>query len=131
MQRIDWVLSNPVDIFVLELGGNDGLRGTDPDLTYQNLAEMIDRVEARHPEATIILAGMEAPPNMGAEYTSKFRQVYTRLAREKDIERIPFLLANVGGIPELNLPDGIHPNATGQKIVAENVWTVLRTVLNR
>ena len=125
LQRIDWILSNPVNIFVLELGGNDGLRGTDPDLTRKNLAEMIDRVRAAHPEADIVLAGMEAPPNLGADYTDRFRAVYRELAREKDVHLIPFLLQDVGGIARLNLPDGIHPNVEGQQIVAENVWAVL------
>jgi acyl-CoA thioesterase-1 len=129
-ERVDWVLQQSVDIFVLELGGNDGLRGFDPEVTYQNLQAIIDKVKAKAPEARIILAGMEAPPNMGQEYTQAFRQVYVRLAAENDLALIPFLLKDVGGIPELNLPDGIHPNQEGQKIVAENVWEVLQPLLD-
>ena len=129
LQRIDWVLSNPVDIFVLELGGNDGLRGTDPDLTHRNLGEMIDRVRSAHPDARIVLAGMEAPPNLGADYTERFRSVYRRLAREKEVHLIPFLLEDVGGVARLNLPDGIHPNVEGQRIVADNVWDVLEPLV--
>lgn len=127
--RVDWILQQNVDIFVLELGGNDGLRGIDPQSTYRNLQAIIDKVLAKAPEAQIVLAGMEAPPNMGQGYTSAFRNVYTRLADENNLPLIPFLLEGVGGIPELNLPDGIHPNVEGQKIVAENVWEVLRPVV--
>ena len=129
LQRIDWILRDPVEIFVLELGGNDGLRGTDTDLTYRNLRAMIDRVQAQHPETTIVLAGMQAPPNMGGDYTTKFRDIYPKLADSEGVELIPFLLEDVGGIASLNLPDGIHPNAQGQRIVAENVWEVLKPLL--
>ncbi|PHN02788.1 arylesterase [Flavilitoribacter nigricans] len=128
-ERVDWVLQQSVDIFVLELGGNDGLRGFDPEVTYNNLQAIIDKVKAKAPEARIILAGMEAPPNMGQEYTQAFRGVYGRLAETNDLSLIPFLLDDVGGIPDLNLPDGIHPNREGQKIVAENVWEVLQPLL--
>lgn len=129
LQRIDWILKDPVEIFVLELGGNDGLRGTDTELTARNLREMIDRVQAKHPEATIVLAGMEAPPNMGSDYTSKFRAIYSDLAESEKVELIPFLLEDVGGIAALNLPDGIHPNVEGQRIVAENVWETLEPLV--
>lgn len=128
-ERVDWVLQQSVDIFVLELGGNDGLRGFDPEVTYENLQAIIDKVQIKAPDARIILAGMEAPPNMGQDYTTDFRTVYKRLAEENDLPLIPFLLEDVGGIPELNLPDGIHPNREGQKIVAENVWEVLQPLL--
>lgn len=128
-ERVDWILQQVVDIFVLELGGNDGLRGIDPESTYRNLQSIIDKVQAKAPETRIILAGMEAPPNMGTDYTNAFRNVYTRLAEENDLPLIPFLLEGVGGIPELNLPDGIHPNIEGQKIVADNVWKILRPVV--
>lgn len=128
-ERVDWVLQQSVDIFVLELGANDGLRGLDPDMTFENLQAIIDKVKTKAPEAQIILAGMEAPPNMGQEYTTDFRTVYKRLAEKNNLPLIPFLLKDVGGIPELNLPDGIHPNREGQKIVAENVWEVLQPLL--
>lgn len=130
-ERVDWILQQLVDVFVLELGGNDGLRGIDPESTYRNLQAIIDKVKTKAPETTIILAGMEAPPNMGEAYTTAFRSVYTRLAQENDLPLIPFLLEGVGGDPALNLPDGIHPNIEGQKIVAENVWEVLEPVVKR
>lgn len=128
-ERVDWILQQPVDVFVLELGGNDGLRGINPDATYANLQSIIDKVKAKYPNAKIILAGMEAPPNMGADFTKAFRQVFPKLAAENRLPLIPFLLDGVGGNPKLNLPDGIHPNAEGQYIVADNVWKVLQPLL--
>ncbi len=127
--RVDWVLRHPVDIFVLELGGNDGLRGIPPEETRANLQSIIDKVRAKQPEAEIILAGMEAPPNMGPEFTGAFRRLYPELAAANDVHFIPFLLQDVGGEPQLNQPDGIHPNAEGARIVADNVWKVLEQVL--
>lgn len=129
LRRVDWVLQQGVDIFVLELGGNDGLRGIDPSSTKENLQGIIDRVEARYPDATIILTGMESPPNMGEAYTSEFRSIYGELAESNDVIFLPFILEGVAGDPELNLPDGIHPTAEGHRILAENVWDVLRPVL--
>lgn len=128
-ERVDWILQQPVDVFVLELGGNDGLRGINPDATYANLQSIINKVKTKYPNANIILTGMEAPPNMGADFTKAFRQVFPRLAKENDLQLIPFLLDGVGGRPELNLPDGIHPNVQGQYIVADNVWKVLQPLL--
>lgn len=128
-ERVDWILQQPVDVFVLELGGNDGLRGINPDATYANLQSIINKVKTKYPNANIILTGMEAPPNMGADFTKAFRQVFPRLAKENDLQLIPFLLDGVGGHPELNLPDGIHPNVQGQYIVADNVWEVLQPLL--
>lgn len=128
-ERIDWVIRQKVDVFVLELGANDGLRGINPDETYKNLQSMIDKVKTKYPAVKIVLAGMLALPNMGEEFTTKFKNIYPKLAKENKIELIPFLLDKVGGYPELNLGDGIHPNVEGQKIVAENVWAVLQDVL--
>jgi acyl-CoA thioesterase-1 len=128
--RIGWVLNTKVDVFVLELGGNDGLRGISTEETYKNLGLIIDQVRAENPEVTIILAGMQIPPNMGADYTSKFQELYPKISEEKEVTLIPFLLKNVGGIAELNLPDGIHPTAEGHKLVAENVWEVLQPLLD-
>jgi acyl-CoA thioesterase-1 len=128
-ERIDWILQQPVDVFVLELGGNDGLRGINPDATYANLQSIINKVKTKYPKAHIILAGMEAPPNMGADFTKAFRQVFPKLAKENRLPLVPFLLDGVGGHPELNLPDGIHPNAEGQYIVADNIWKVLQPLL--
>lgn len=129
--RIDWVLNQPIDIFVLELGGNDGLRGIPPEETRKSLQSIIDKVEEKHPEAEIILAGMQIPPNMGPEYTAEFRRIYPELATGNDVTLLPFLLEGVGGEPELNQPDGIHPNEEGMKIVAENVWEVLKPMVER
>ncbi len=127
--RIEWVMRQPVDIFMLELGGNDGLRGIDPEQTKKNLQGIIDVVRETQPQAEIILAGMQVPPNMGQSYSEAFRKLFPELARENDIELMPFLLQDVGGEPELNQPDGIHPNAKGARIVAENVWEVLKPFL--
>lgn len=129
LRRINWMLRAPVDILVLELGGNDGLRGTPPTATKQNLQAIIDAVKAENPKVEVILAGMQIPPNLGMEYTNQFKNVFPSLASENDALLIPFLLENVGGIPELNLPDGIHPTAEGHKIVANNVWAVLEPLL--
>ena len=127
--RIDWILRQPIDVFILELGGNDGLRGIDPDASFKNLQSIIDKVKAKYPVAKIVLAGMEAPPNMGDDFTSEFRAMYPKLAKANDTALIPFLLDKVGGIPELNQPDGIHPTAKGHQIVAETIWKVLKDVL--
>lgn len=128
--RIDWVLKQQdMTIFVLELGGNDGLRGIDPKESYKNLKSIIEKVKAKNPKTKIVLAGMEAPPNMGDAFTSEFRQMYTRLAKEYDLALIPFLLDGVAGIPELNQKDGIHPTAEAQKILVENIWKVLKGIL--
>ncbi|WP_419776388.1 arylesterase [Maribacter flavus] len=129
LNRLDWVLNQEVDIFVLELGANDGLRGIPLDKSRENLQKIIDAVRQKNPETTIILAGMQIPPNMGLEYTSEFRSMFPDLAQENDILLIPFLLEGVAGEPELNLEDGIHPTAEGQKIVAGNVWDILGPVV--
>ena len=127
--RIDWVLNQKVDIFVLELGGNDGLRGISTDETRKNLQSMIDKVRSKYADCKIILAGMQIPPNMGPEYTASFKTIFPDLAEKNKVALIPFLLADVGGEPHLNQPDGIHPNEKGHKIVAENVWEVLKQFL--
>lgn len=127
--RISWLLKEPIDIFVLELGANDGLRGISTDETYKNLSTIIDTVKGKYPECKVILAGMQVPPNMGDEYSKRFKEIYLKLSKEKNVHLIPFMLENVAGIPELNLEDGIHPNEEGQKILAENVWKVLSPLL--
>ena len=129
LSRIDWLLNDPLDVLVLELGGNDGLRGFDTEVTKANLQGIIHRTRARYPEATIVLAGMQVPTNLGSTYTSAFRTLFPVLARENDTELIPFLLEDVGGIKELTLPDGIHPTAAGHRIIAETVWKTLGPVL--
>lgn len=130
LRRIDWLLRRKVDILVLELGGNDGLRGISPVTTRTNLQTIIDRTRAKYPDARIVIAGMQMPPNMGEEYNSAFRQVFPDLAKSNKTALIPFLLEGVGGKPEMNLPDQIHPNPEGHRIVADNVWKILKPLLN-
>ncbi len=128
--RIDWLLKQPLDVFVLELGGNDGLRGIPVSETRKNLQEMLDKVHARYPEAKRVLAGMQIPPNMGQQYASEFRAVYADLAKKNEgVTLIPFLLEGVGGEQKLNQADGIHPTAEGHKILAENVWIRIKDLL--
>lgn len=127
--RVGWVLNQKVDIFVLELGANDGLRGIPLSETKSNLQSIIDLVLEKNPDTKIVLAGMEIPPNMGPEYTSEFRNIFTELAEKNKLKLIPFLLQNVAGVPELNQDDGIHPTVEGHKIVAENAWLVLKDLL--
>ncbi len=129
LDRIGWVLKQPVDIFVLELGANDGLRGLRLEATQKNLQEIINQVKANSPNTKIVLAGMMVPPNMGEEYSDQFVKIYSELARKNKALLIPFLLDGVAGMPELNQADGIHPNAEGHQIVAENVWEVISTAL--
>ncbi len=130
LRRLDWLLRQPVAVLVLELGANDALRGQDLRALENNLQAIIDRTRAAHPRASIVIAGMEAPPNLGRRYTGAFRQVFVDLARENGAAMIPFLLEGVGGRPELNQADGIHPTARGHEIIADNVWQVLGPVLN-
>ncbi len=127
--RIEWVLKQKVDVFVLELGANDVLRGLDLKETEANLRTILDQVKASNPAVKIVLAGMQAPPNMGNDYTKRFASIYPKLAKDYNASLIPFLLQNVAMIPTLNLEDGKHPNAAGQYIVRENVWAVLQGVL--
>lgn len=127
--RVDWLLKQKVDVFVLELGGNDGLRGIDPAETRRNLQEIIDKVRNTYPEIKIILAGMMVPPNMGPDYGEKFQVIFPEIAEKNEVAFIPFLLEGVAGEPELNLPDGIHPTPEGHRIVTENVWKVLCKVI--
>jgi len=128
-ERIDWLLQQRVDIFVLELGGNDGLRGIPVSETIKNLQTILDRVKAKYPAAKLVLAGMQVPPNMGSKYTGEFRAAYKQLADKNHIALIPFLLEGVGGISDLNQADGIHPTAKGHRIVADNVWAILKGML--
>lgn len=127
--RIDWVIKQTPNIFLLELGANDGLRGVALTETRANLQSIIDVVHEKSPETIIILAGMELPPNMGPEYTKEFKQLFAELAQKNNLEFIPFILKNVGGIVSLNQADGIHPNVAGHKIVAHNVWEVLKPLV--
>jgi acyl-CoA thioesterase-1 len=129
LRRIDWLLSQPIRVLVLELGANDALRGQDLLAAKRNLQEIIDRTRARHPAVRVVVAGMQAPPNLGSRYTREFRELFVDLARENHAALIPFLLEGVAGVTELNQADGIHPNAAGARIVSANVWRVLEPVL--
>lgn len=129
LRRIDWVLQRKVDIMILELGGNDGLRGIDLNSTKQNLQQIIDKTRAKYPDIQIILAGMQVPPNLGIEYTREFETMYPELAQKNQLLLIPLLLDNVGGYEQYMQPDQIHPNAAGHQMVAQTIWEVLKPIL--
>jgi acyl-CoA thioesterase I len=130
LNRINWLLRRSVDVLILELGGNDGLRGIPPATTATNLQMIIDRVKEKYPQAQIVIAGMQMPPNMGEAYTTAFRNIFPTLAKNDHAALVPFLLEGVGGRPELNQADHIHPTAAGHRIVAENVWKILKPTLS-
>ncbi len=128
--RVDWILDHhQIDVFVLELGGNDALRGLKVEQSQEHLQSIIDKVKKKFPTVKIVLAGMLAPPNMGPDFTQKFKAMYPNLAAKNKTALIPFLLDGVAGDPTLNLPDGIHPNIKGHQIVMENIWKVLEPIL--
>lgn len=129
LRRIGWLLREPVAVLVLELGANDGLRGQSVEAMRGNLQAIIDSTHAARPEATVVIAGMEAPPNLGPAYTRAFRAVFPAVARANDATLIPFLLDGVAAVPSLNQADGIHPTAEGHTIVAETVWRYLEPIL--
>jgi acyl-CoA thioesterase-1 len=129
LRRLDWALEGDVRILVLALGANDGLRGLSTAEMKRNLTQIIER--ARERNILVILAGMEAPPNYGAEYAASFRQAYREIAQRERVTFIPFLLDRVAGVPELNQSDGIHPNVNGARVIAETVWSVLRPALDQ
>lgn len=128
-ERIDWLLTQHIDIFVLELGANDGLRGLSTSSTYDNLSAIVEKVKEAYPECTLVLAGMKVPPSMGQAYFADFENIFPRLAKEYDMHLIPFLLEDVAGLKELNQGDGVHPTADGQHILAKNVWSTLKPLL--
>lgn len=127
--RVGWVLRKPVAVFVLELGGNDGLRGIPIADTRRNLQAIIDTVRRLSPQAKIVLAGMQIPPNLGADYAAQFKKIYSDLAQKNKLTLIPFLLEGVGGVTKFNQRDGIHPTPEGHRLVARNVWAVLQPLL--
>jgi len=129
LRRLDWVLRRPADVVVVETGANDGLRGLPVDATRATIANVLARIRRERPDAKILLVQMEAPPNLGPEYTSAFHAMFPELAREHGVSLLPFLLEGVAGEPRLNQSDGIHPNNQGERIVAENVWRVLQPML--
>ena len=129
LRRIDWVLREPLDVLVVELGANDGLRGQDPFALSDNLTQIVRRTRTRYPDARIVLAGMEAPPTLGPLYTGMFREVFTNVATTEGTLLIPFLLDGVAGVPSLNQSDGIHPTPEGHRLLARNVWSTLGPLL--
>lgn len=129
LTRIDWMLNRKYDVFILELGGNDGLRGLPVEETRSNLRKIIERVRAKNPDTKIVVAGMMVPPNMGPDYSDEFKEVFKDVATSDNAVLIPFLLEDVGGIEKLNQPDGIHPNAEGHRIIAKNIYPVIKELL--
>jgi acyl-CoA thioesterase-1 len=129
LRRVDWVLSAGAQVLVIALGGNDGLRGIPTKQTEANLAGIIQRARAKLPGLTVIVAGMQMPASMGADFSRDFDALFSRVAAENGALLVPSLLKDVGGIEKLNQSDFIHPTAEGQRIVAENVWTILRGAL--
>ena len=129
LRRIDWTLRAPVDVFVLALGANDGLRGISPALTRANLEQIITRVRTKNPQTKIVLAGLQLPPEMGPDYTREFGEIFPALAQKTNATLLPFVLDRVGGSVELNQDDRIHPNAAGHAVIAETAWRFLRPLL--
>jgi acyl-CoA thioesterase I len=128
--RVAWIIDQqPIDVFILELGGNDALRGINPESSLKNLQIIIDKVKAKHPSVKIVLAGMEAPRNMGKTYIQAFHDMYPTLAKKNNLPLIPFILDKVGGVKEMNQADGIHPTAQGNKIIVETIWQTLKPLL--
>lgn len=129
LRRFDWLAKRRIDVLVLALGGNDALRGVEPESTRKNLQGIIEKARASNPEIRIVLTGMQAPPNLGSRFTEPFRSLFPELAEKNQLDYVPFLLEGVAGDRTLNQADGIHPTAEGQEILAENVWKVLERVL--
>jgi acyl-CoA thioesterase I len=130
-RRMDWLMAQPVAVLVVETGANDGLRGIDPADARANIQAIFDRAKQQVPPPALMLVGMAAPPNLGARYTERFRAIYPELARANGAVLVPFLLEGVAGIPRLNQPDGVHPTAEGQRLLAETVWQHLQPLLKR
>lgn len=126
LRRIDWALRRPVDVLVLELGGNDGLRGVPPEEMLRNLQAIIDKVRAKNPQTRVLVAGMQMPANFGADFVAKFQAVFPTVAKASNATLLPFLLDGVGGIPRYNQRDQIHPTAEGHRIIADLIWPLLK-----
>ena len=131
LRRLDWVLKRPADVVVVETGANDGLRGLPITATTATIGSVLDRIKRDRPAATLLLVQMEAPPNMGQDYTRAFHTMFPALAKEHGVTLLPFLLENVAGQPNLNQGDGIHPNNKGEEIVANNIWRALQPMLSQ
>jgi acyl-CoA thioesterase I len=130
-RRVDWLLKQKVDVFVLETGANDALRGQDPDATRENIDDILTRAVAPKPPPRLVLLGMKAPPNYGAVYGRRFDSIFPDLARKHGAVLVPFLLEGVAGIPSLNQADGIHPTEEGQRMIADLVWAAVEPLLTR
>lgn len=131
LRRIEWLLNDPPDAVLIETGANDGLRALDVDSTRANIRAIVRRVKAVVPDAPVMLAQMESPPNLGDRYTSAFRDIFPTISREEGVTLVPFLLDRVAGVAEFNQADGIHPNEAGARLVAENVFRAIEPVLRR
>jgi len=131
LRRTDWVLQQKVDVLVIALGANDGLRGLSPNVLEENLEAIIEKAKRKNAEVRVVIAGMQMPPNLGADFAAKFQQVFSTVAQKYKATLIPFLLAGVGGHRDLNQPDSIHPTEAGQKMIAETVWQTLKPILER
>ena len=129
LRRIDWLLQRPIDVLVIELGANDGLRGLSVENIKANLQAIIDKAKSKNPSVKIVIAGIQMPPNVGAQYAKQFQDAFSDVASANGATMIPFLLEGVGGQPDLNQADSIHPNARGHKIVADVVWKTLEPLL--
>lgn len=129
VRRIEWTLRNPADVVIIETGGNDALRALNADSLEKNLTAVVEQTKATLPDARILLAVMEAPPNLGAAYTKRFREAYENVAREQGVALLPFLLEGVAGHSSLNQADGVHPNERGERLVADNVWKALKPLV--
>jgi acyl-CoA thioesterase-1 len=129
VRRIDWLLRQPIDILILELGGNDGLRGIPPTATRSNLLGIVRKTRGKSPQTRIVLAGMQMPPSMGRDYSEAFQKVFPEVAQAERLALVPHLLESVGGVPELNQPDLIHPTPAGHELIASNVWQILSPLL--
>ncbi len=130
LRRIDWALKTPADVIVIETGANDALRGLSVDAAKSNIDQIVQKAKSAQPNAKIVLVEMLAPPNLGRAYTAGFQEMYSSVAKKEKVTLVPFFLDGVAGRPELNQEDGVHPNAAGAKLVAENVWRVLKPVVS-
>jgi acyl-CoA thioesterase-1 len=131
LRRVDWLLQRHIDVLVLELGANDGLRGLDLKVMKANLQAIIDKIRTKNPQVKLVIAGMQMPPNLGTDYAGAFQRVFEEIARENNATLIPFLLEGVGGHRELNQQDLIHPSPAGHRIIADNVWRTLEPILRK
>ncbi|MBE8399109.1 arylesterase [Leptospira borgpetersenii] len=131
LARLDWAMSSGFDLFVLELGANDSMRGISPDQTEKNLKEIIVRVKKKNPKVKILLVGMKTFPNLGKEYRKKFEAVFPKISKEEHLPLVPFFLNGVAGVKKLNQKDGIHPTAEGHRILAKNLFPFIQKILKK